>query len=81
VQNDEDVFYSEERESDDHCCKRAQGFLEWLNRRPEKCIAVVTHSSFLRHLFQQFGGQLCQQDQGEGGRASEGREERRQRAA
>ncbi|GMI30176.1 hypothetical protein TrCOL_g9261 [Triparma columacea] len=63
VANDEDVFYSEERESDEHCCKRATGFLEWLNRRPEKCIAVVTHSSFLRHLFQQFGGQLCKQDQ------------------
>ena len=50
VQN-EDVFYSNERETDKHCCDRAVKFLEWLNKRPEKCIAVVTHSSFLRHLF------------------------------
>ncbi|GMH88333.1 hypothetical protein TrVE_jg7353 [Triparma verrucosa] len=58
VLHDEDVYYKKERESDEHCCARAQGFLEWLNRRPEKCIAVVTHSSFLRHLFCQFGENL-----------------------
>mmetsp|Transcript_43447 Transcript_43447/g.114169 ORF Transcript_43447/g.114169 Transcript_43447/m.114169 type:complete len:334 (+) Transcript_43447:54-1055(+) len=53
---DEDVFYSDKRESDAHCCERGISFLEWLNKRPEKCIAVVTHSSFLRHIFSQFGG-------------------------
>ncbi|GMI01266.1 hypothetical protein TrVE_jg11258 [Triparma verrucosa] len=62
VLHDEDVYYTEERESDEHCCARAQGFLEWLNRRPEKCIAVVTHSSFLRHLFCQFGENLGKGD-------------------
>jgi len=59
---DEDVFYSDERETDEHCCTRAQKFLQWLNSRPEKCIAVVTHSSFLRHLFGQFGENLHQDD-------------------
>ena len=60
--HDEDVFYTDERETDEHCCERAVKFLEWLNKRPEKCIAVETHSSFLRHLFGQFGESLAQQD-------------------
>lgn len=60
VAADEDMFYSDERESDEDCCNRAVQFLEWLNSRPEKCIAVVTHSSFLRHLFGQFGESMTQ---------------------
>jgi broad specificity phosphatase PhoE len=60
VVDNEDMFYSDERESDEDCCARAVRFLEWLNSRPEKCIAVVTHSSFLRHLFGQFGEQMTQ---------------------
>jgi broad specificity phosphatase PhoE len=62
VLHDEDVFYSDEREPDDLCCQRALRFFEWLNQRPEKCIAVVTHSSFLRHLFGQFGDTLHYED-------------------
>lgn len=62
IVHNEDVFYGDERESDDHCCERAVRFLEWLNKRPEKCIAVVTHSSFLRHLFGQFGDTLHYED-------------------
>jgi broad specificity phosphatase PhoE len=61
VANDEDMYYGDDRESDDACCARAIQFLEWLNSRPEKCIAVVTHSSFLRHLFGQFGEQMTQE--------------------
>jgi broad specificity phosphatase PhoE len=55
VHSNEDTYYGDQRESDEDCCARAVAFLEWLNSRPEKCIAVVTHSSFLRHLFGQFG--------------------------
>jgi len=62
VGHNEDVFYGDERESDEHCCERAVKFLEWLNHRPEQCIAVVTHSSFLRHLFGQFGETLHYED-------------------
>mmetsp|Transcript_17397 Transcript_17397/g.29170 ORF Transcript_17397/g.29170 Transcript_17397/m.29170 type:complete len:293 (-) Transcript_17397:147-1025(-) len=56
VEHDKDEFYTSEREPSDHTMSRGIQFLEWLNKRPEKCIAVVTHSSFLRHLFSQFGG-------------------------
>ena len=63
IAHDEDVFYTDARESDEHCCERGIAFLEWLNKRPEKCIAVVTHSSFLRHIFSQFGGNLHHDDQ------------------
>ena len=62
IRHDTDVFYSDDRETDDHCCERAVKFLEWLNSRPEKCIAVVTHSSFLRHLFGQFGESMTDYD-------------------
>jgi len=64
VPYDDDHFYTEDaRESDEHCCERGIAFLQWLNKRPEKCIAVVTHSSFLRHIFTQFGGNLHKDDQ------------------
>jgi broad specificity phosphatase PhoE len=61
VTSNEDCYYRDDRESDEDCCARAVRFLEWLNSRPEKCIAVVTHSSFLRHLFGQFGEHLTQE--------------------
>ncbi|GMH46885.1 hypothetical protein TrRE_jg7806, partial [Triparma retinervis] len=53
VANDDDVFYGAERESDEHCCKRAQGFLEWLNRRPEKALtpALASMASSSNGLF------------------------------
>lgn len=62
IEHDEDVFYTKEREPTEHIKDRTIQFLEWLNKRPEKCIAVVTHSSFLRHLFMQFGGDQADTD-------------------
>lgn len=62
IEHDEDVFYTREREPTAHIKDRTIQFLEWLNKRPEKCIAVVTHSSFLRHLFMQFGGDQADTD-------------------
>jgi broad specificity phosphatase PhoE len=61
IVDDEDHWYGDDRETDEACCARAVKFLEWLNSRPEKCIAVVTHSSFLRHLFGQFGETMTQE--------------------
>ena len=33
-----------------------------LSARPERCVAVVTHGEFLRHLFGQFVDTLADQD-------------------
>jgi len=51
VKDDGDLLWGEERESDEDCATRAIEFLEWLFDRPECCIVVVTHSSFMRHMF------------------------------
>ena len=59
---DEDSEWTEERESDESCSKRGIELLCWLSKRPEKEIAVVTHSSFLRHLFKGFGETLSSED-------------------
>ena len=61
-QHDEDEYFTMEREPVEHIKERTIAFLEWLNHRPEKCIAVVTHSSFLRHLFMQFGADHAPSD-------------------
>jgi broad specificity phosphatase PhoE len=34
-------------ESNEDMCERAHRFMEWLMRRPEQHIAVVTHSAFM----------------------------------
>ena len=36
--------------------------MQWLATRPEKEIAVVTHSSWLKHLFRAFGESVTTKD-------------------
>lgn len=60
---DEDTVWAEEREPDSHVHDRAMQFLQWLAKRPEREVAVVTHSSFLKNLFKVFGGNTSQDDQ------------------
>ena len=43
-------IYGVEREPKAHVSARAQLFLEWISRRPEDDIVVVTHSAYLRHM-------------------------------
>lgn len=60
--SDFDELHGDVRESGVNVGERAIRFLEWLSARPERCIAVVTHSEFLRHLFGQFGDTLHEED-------------------
>ncbi len=39
-------------EPEDHIAKRVHEFKEWLHSLPQTHIAVVSHSSFLRHLLE-----------------------------
>lgn len=62
IPTDIDELHGDERESSVEVGERALRLLGWLSRRPERCIAVVTHSEFLRHLFGQFGDTLHEED-------------------
>lgn len=57
-----DEIWTEERELDDLVTARAIAMTQWLATRPEKDIAVVTHSSWLKHLFRAFGEQINEKD-------------------
>jgi broad specificity phosphatase PhoE len=60
TENDED--WQETREPDDDCTNRGIRMLQFLATRPETEIAVVTHSSWLKHLFRAFGEAIDQKD-------------------
>jgi broad specificity phosphatase PhoE len=57
VETDEDTWWSPtERETAQDMFTRARTFVRWLLDRPESRIAVVSHSSFIFHMCQLFGG-------------------------
>lgn len=60
--NEEDEDWEEDRESDESVTLRAIRMMQWLATRPEKEIAVVTHSSWLKHLFKAFGHRVEDKD-------------------
>lgn len=59
---DADILHGDERESFVDVQDRALRLLQWLSARPERCVAVVTHSELLTHLFGQFGDTLHEED-------------------
>eukprot|EP00798_Chlamydomonas_sp_ICE-L_P020297 gene20297-27055_t len=61
-EEEEDTKWTLAREPNDSSTARGVELLNWLATRPECEIAVVTHASYLRHLFKAFGFQLAQAD-------------------
>jgi hypothetical protein len=56
IETDEDTMWKkDEREGPEAMMLRGQKFTRWLMTRPEKHIAVVSHSGFLYAFFQNFG--------------------------
>ena len=60
---EDDEIWTEEREADADVTQRGIDMMQWLATRPETDIAVVTHSSWLKHLFRAFGTQIVKKDQ------------------
>jgi broad specificity phosphatase PhoE len=59
---EDDPYWTEDREPSDAVTSRAVAFMQWLATRPETEIAVVTHSSWLKHLFRAFGRNTADAD-------------------
>ena len=62
---EQDLHWTEKREDSELVVQRCIDFMQWLASRPEREIAVVTHSSFLKHLFRSFGHQTAEKDKSE----------------
>lgn len=60
--SDEDELHTDARESGVQVRERALRLLGWLSASRFRCVAVVTHQEFLRHLFGQFGDTLNEED-------------------
>merc|ERR1712054_511618 len=50
IVDEDDPLWTEERESSQVLADRAYSFMMWLRTRPEKEVAVVTHSAWLFNL-------------------------------
>ncbi|KAG5543755.1 hypothetical protein RHGRI_016494 [Rhododendron griersonianum] len=56
IESDADILWKPDtREKDEELARRGMKFLDWLWTRPEKEIAVVTHSGFLIQALSAFG--------------------------
>mmetsp|Transcript_10367 Transcript_10367/g.24549 ORF Transcript_10367/g.24549 Transcript_10367/m.24549 type:complete len:327 (+) Transcript_10367:134-1114(+) len=65
IQTEKDEMWREHKEDNQLCKERGLRFLQWLAKRPESRIAVVTHSGFLKRLFAQFGMGIAEEDKEE----------------
>ena len=61
-ETEDNEAWQEFREPDADCTARGVKMMQWLATRPESEIAVVTHSSYLRHLFGAFGQNIAKKD-------------------
>lgn len=59
---EEDEIWTQEREAGESVIRRGIEFIQWIATRPENELAVVTHSSWLKHLFRAFGEQTHTKD-------------------
>ncbi|EPS67174.1 hypothetical protein M569_07602, partial [Genlisea aurea] len=56
IESDDDVLWKHDiREKNEELAARGLKFFDWLSKRKEKEIAVVTHSGFLVHTLEAFG--------------------------
>ncbi len=56
IEEEDDVYWQRSsRESHDQIRERGRNFIEWLMSRPERRLAVVSHSSFMYFLLSNYG--------------------------
>ena len=56
IEEEDDVYWQRDsRESHDQIRERGRRFVRWLMSRPERRLAVVSHSSFMYFLLSNYG--------------------------
>ena len=66
IETEEDALWrGDHRETHGEIRARGRAFMAWLLARPERRLAVVTHSSFLFFLLSCYGHQMAASVQGE----------------